>query len=394
MKRLAIFLSLLLVGVTPALAAPKSVAVKKLNLVAINQDAEKLVITGKTLVTVGNTDGMNSNILLTGLDSNGVQIWQKTIDSGVDEVALAATTDPTGNIWLAGASSAIVASESSTAPVQAENPDGVVVEPVAKLRGDMNLLTFWKVSALGDLLATYSVAQSAPALISAISANASGVSVVGSLQGKPFIQSVRPQGVFGKLITIGTSKSSLNAIVRHSDGTISVFGSSAETLGGKKLAGLRDGVLVKISKAGAVASVVRSSAPKADRSWIAADSTLALTGYVKSGKVVETAFTKFTTAFAPSWTLRVPSLGTSAVISAGATTYGAFASNSGVSGVFGWKPTAPSLLMLSFDSKGVVSGAFGSSEITEPIALAYSKELGLVGLAKTTSQSVSLFRLP
>lgn len=394
MKRLAIFLSLLLVGVTPALAAPKSVAVKKLNLVAINQDAEKLVITGKTLVTVGNTDGMNSNILLTGLDSNGVQIWQKTIDSGVDEVALAATTDPTGNIWLAGASSAIVASESSTAPVQAENPDGVVVEPVAKLRGDMNLLTFWKVSALGDLLATYSVAQSAPALISAISANASGVSVVGSLQGKPFIKSVRPQGVFGKLITIGTSKSSLNAIVRHSDGTISVFGSSAETLGGKKLAGLRDGVLVKISKAGAVASVVRSSAPKADRSWIAADSTLALTGYVKSGKVVETAFTKFTTAFAPSWTLRVPSLGTSAVISAGATTYGAFASNSGVSGVFGWKPTAPSLLMLSFDSKGVVSGAFGSSEITEPIALAYSKELGLVGLARTTSQSVSLFRLP
>jgi hypothetical protein len=214
------------------------------------------------------------------------------------------------------------------------------------------------------------------------------------LQGKPFIQSVNPQGVFAKLITIGTSKSSLNAIVRQSDGTISVFGSSAETLGGKKLAGLRDGVLVKISKAGAVASVVRSSAPKADRSWIAADPTLALTGYVKSGKVVETAFTKFTTAFAPSWTLRVPSLGTSAVISAGATTYGAFASNSGVSGVIGWKPTAPSLLMLSFDSKGVVSGAFGSSEITEPIALAYSKELGLVGLAKTTSQSVSLFRLP
>ena len=394
MKRLAIFLSLLLVGVTPALAAPKSVAVKKLNLVAINQDAEKLVITGKTLITVGNTDGMNSNILLTGLDSNGVQIWQKTIDSGVDEVALAATTDPTGNIWLAGASSAIVASESTTAPVQAENPDGVLVEPVAKLRGDMNLLTFWKVSALGDLLGTYSAAQSAPALISAISANASGVSIVGSLQAKPFIQSVNPQGVFGKLITIGTSKSSLNAIVRHSDGTISVFGSSAETLGGKKLAGLRDGVLVKISKSGAVASVVRSSAPKADRSWIAADPTLALTGYVKSGKVVETAFTKFTTAFAPSWTLRVPSLGTSAVISAGATTYGAFASNSGVSGVIGWKPTTPSLLMLSFDSKGVVSGAFGSSEITEPIALAYSKELGLVGLAKTTSQSVSLFRLP
>jgi hypothetical protein len=247
---------------------------------------------------------------------------------------------------------------------------------------------------VGDVIATYSASQSAPALINAISANSSGVSLVGSVQEKPFIQSVTAQGVFGKLISIGTSKSSLNAIVRQSDGTLSVFGTSAETLGGKKLAGIRDGILIKISKTGAVASVVRSSAPKADRSWIGADSTLALTGFVKTGKVIESAFTKFTSAFAPSWTLRVPSLGTSAVISAGTTTYGAFASNSAVSGVIGWKPTSPSLLMLSFDSKGVVTGAFGSSEISEPIALAYSKDFGLVGLARSTNQSLSLFKLP
>jgi hypothetical protein len=393
MRRLAIFLSLLLVGVTPSVAAPKSVAVKKLTLVAVNQGAEKLVISGKTLVTVGNTDGMNSNIQLTGLDINGVQLWQKTIDSGVDEVALTAATDAAGNIWLAGASSPVAASESATAPIQAENPDGVLVEPISKMRSDMNLLTIWKVSPSGDLLANYSSAQIAPALISALSVNSSGISVVGSLQGKPFIQSISAQGIFGKLISIGTSKSQLNAIVRHPDGTISVFGTSAETLGGKKLAGVRDGVLIKVSKTGAIASVVRSSAPKADRAWIAADPSLALTGYVKSGKVIESAFTKFTAAFAPTWTLRVPSLGTSTVISAGATTYGAFASNSAVTGVLGWKPTAPSLLMLSFDSKGVVTGAYGSTEITEPIALAYSKDVGLVGLARTANQSLSLFKL-
>ncbi|QLL23135.1 hypothetical protein DLE03_01890 [Actinobacteria bacterium IMCC25003] len=394
MKRIAIFLALLLLGISQAVAAPKSVAVKKLSLIPVNQGAEKLVITGKTLVTIGNTDGVNSNILLTGLDATGTQLWQKTIDSGVDEVALAATTDPSGNIWLAGASSAIEASESATAQIQVENPDGVLVEPASKLRGDMNLLTFWKVSSAGDLVATYTAVQSAPALINAISANASGVSVVGSLQDKPFIQSITSQGVFGKIIPIGTSKSSLNAIVRQSDGTLSVFGTSAETLGGKKLAGIRDGILIKISKTGAVASVVRSSAPKADRSWIGADPSLALTGFVKTGKVIESAFTKFTSAFTPSWTLRVPSLGTSAVISAGTTTYGAFASNSAVSGVIGWKPTSPSLLLISFDSKGVITGAFGSNEITEPIALAYAKEFGFIGLAKTPSQSLSLFKLP
>ena len=176
------------------------------------------------------------------------QLWQKTIDSGVDEVALVAATDPLGNIWLAGASSKVVAHESATAQAQAENSDGVVLEPVTQLRGDMNVLTLWKVSSQGDLLGTYSSAQSAPALINAISVNASGVSIAGTMQDKPFIQSANSQGVFGKAISIGTTKTTLNAIVRHADGTLSVFGTSSETLGGKKLAGVRDGVLIKVSK--------------------------------------------------------------------------------------------------------------------------------------------------
>ena len=393
MKRFALFLALLLIGATPATAAPKAVAVKKLTLMAVNQSAEKLVLTGKTIVTVGNTDGVNSNILLTGFDAGGTQIWQKTIDSGADEVALAAASDPSGNIWLAGASADIAPSESTTVAVQAENPDGIVVEPISKLRSDMNLLTLWKVSSLGDLVATYTNLLSAPALVNAISVNSSGVSIAGTLQDKPFVQSVNSLGVFGKATFIGTSKSSLNAIVRHSDGSLSVFGSSSEILGGKKLVGRRDGVLIKVAKSGVVASVVRSSAPKADRSWGDADPSLALTGYVKTGKVIETAFTKFTTAFAPTWTLRVPSLGSSAIVSAGTTTYGVFSNNSAVTGVSGWRPTSPSILLLTLDAKGAVAAAYGSNDLVEPISLAYSKDLGVIGLAKTTSQALSLFKL-
>jgi hypothetical protein len=389
MKRTALLLALLTIGTSSAFAAPKPLEVKKLTLIAVNQSAEKLVISGKTLVTVANTDGVNSNILLTGLDVTGVQLWQKTIDSGVDEVALAATADPMGNIWLAGASSKVVVPESATVQIQAENLDGVLLEPITQLRGDMNVLTLWKVSSQGELLGTYSSAQSAPALINAISVNASGVSIAGTMQDKPFIQSANSQGVFGKAISIGTTKTTLNAIVRHADGTLSVFGTSSETLGGKKLAGVRDGVLIKVSKTWALSTVVRSSAPKADRSWLVADSTLALTGYVKTGKVIETAFTKFTSAFAPTWTQRVTSLGTSTVVSAGKTTYGAFNTTS----LFAWKPGTPSVALVAFDSKGVMTAAYGSSEITEPIALVYSKELGLVGLARSTSQALSLFKV-
>lgn len=393
MRRIAIFLILLLVGTTPSVAAPKSVALKKLTIVATVAGAEKLVVSGKTLVTVSNSDGPNTNILLTGMDIKGAQLWQKTIDSGADEVALATAVDPLGNIWLAGAASGITAPESATAVIQAENPDGVVAEPTTKLRGDLSVLTLWKVSALGEVLATYSSPQLSPPLINAISVNSSGVSLVGQLQERPFLLSANNAGTFGKLLSIGTPKTELNAVVRHGDGSISVFGSSAETLGGKKLAGVRDGVLIKVSKTGAIASVVRSSAPKADRSWLAADSTLALTGYVKSGKVVESAFTKFTTAFAPTWTLRVPSTGSSLVQSAGSTTYGALQSNSVVSGVTGWRPTTPSLLLLSFDAKGVITSASGSTELTEALSLAYSKDVGLVGLARTSTQSVAIFTI-
>jgi len=393
MKRFALFLALLLVGITPAVAAPKSVAVKKLSIIA-TVSAEAMVVTGKTIITVSNTDGVNSNILLTGMDISGTQLWQKTIDSGIDEVALASAIDPLGYVWLAGASSVLAAVESATAPIQAENPDGVIAEPVTKLRADMNLLTLWKVSPLGDLLGTYTLSQSAPALINAISVNANGVSIVGQLLDKPFVLSATSTGVFGKVLSIGTSKTALNTVVRHTDGSVSVFGSSAETLAGKKLAGVRDGVLIRVSKMGAITSVVRSSAPKANRAWLSADSTLALTGFVKSGKIIETAFTKFTMAFAPTWTMRVPSLGTSTVLTSANTTYGAISSSSAVTGVLGWKPTSASVLLLALSNKGVIAGAYGSSEISEPISLSYSKELGLVGLAKTATQTVALFKLP
>jgi hypothetical protein len=393
MKRFALLLALLLVGIMPAVAAPKSVAVKKLSIIA-TVSAEAMVVTGKTIITVSNTDGVNSNILLTGMDISGTQLWQKTIDSGVDEVALASAVDPLGNVWLAGASSVQVAVDSATAPIQAENPDGVIAEPVTKFRADMNLLTLWKVSPLGDLLGTYTLSQSAPALINAISVNANGVSIVGQLLDKPFVLSATSTGVFGKVFSIGTSKTALNTVVRHTDGTVSVFGSSAETLAGKKLVGVRDGVLIRVSKTGAIASVVRSSAPKANRAWLSADSTLALTGFVKSGKIIESAFTKFTMAFAPTWTMRVPSLGTSTVLTSANTTYGAISSNSAVTGVIGWKPTSASVLLLALSNKGVIAGAYGSLEISEPISLSYSKELGLVGLAKTATQTVALFKLP
>ena len=393
MKRLLLLVFAASLVLPTASAAPKAVAVKKLDIVASAVSAEGLVATGKTLVTYSNTGSTNSNIELTGLDVTGVQQWLRTIDSGVDEIATAATVDAAGNIWLAGSSAAVTVPESVTAAIAAENPDGVVAEELPKVRSDMNQITIWKLSPIGELLATFLSVQTSPALVSALSVNSSGVSLVGVLADRPFLISATPTGVFAKPLFIGTNKSALNAVVRSPDGSVNLFGESSETLGGKKVAGVRDGILVKVNKSGAITSVVRSSAIKAQRSWLAADSTLTLTGYVKSGKVIESAFTKFNSSFVPTWTMRIPSTGSSTVLTAAGTTYGALSSNSAIKGITGWKPTTPTLLLATFTNKGVMTGAYADSQLSAPISLVYTKELGLCGLARGSADSISIFRL-
>ena len=128
---------------TPAIAVPKPLTVKKLDILAPNVSAEGLLASGKTLATYFNTGTLNSNIVLTGFDVTGAQQWSRTIDSGVDEIATAGTVDAAGYIWLAGSAAAQPAIESATTTIAAENPDGVVIEELPRIRPDMNLITIW-----------------------------------------------------------------------------------------------------------------------------------------------------------------------------------------------------------------------------------------------------------
>jgi len=392
MKFLAVFIAALLAFSTPAEAAQKRVAVKKIEKIATLPTAELLFASGSSIITVGNIESATSDISLSALNSDGTPSWSLNLDSGLDEIAMAATPDSAGNIWLAGFSATTVVEETTTPTVVAENPDSVLVEPSQPTRSDLNRLTLWKVTSNGQLEASYYSSENLPGIINSISVSKSGLSILGQYNQRSFIQVMSLSGSFGALAYIGTSKTFLNAIVRNSDGSSSVFGYSTETLGGKKLAAKQDGVLIKVSKSGSLTSVVRSSAIKAERSWLSADSNFLLSGYVKVGKKIESAITKFTPTFAPTWTLRVPSAGESLAITAGKTSIAAVNSTAPVTSLIGWKPTKPSLLLLSFDAKGLIIAAKGSADLGAPLALAYSKELGVVGLAKASDGAVTLFR--
>ena len=384
LKKLVLIATVFAVALAPAAqAVPKSVSLKQITLLTKDVAAEGMVVTNKAIITYSNVAGVSADIQLRAIDFTGTQIWAKTIDSGRDEVATAIGVDAQGIIWLGGNSASATLPETSTATAGALNPDSVTVEVPTELRADMKNISLWQFSASGDLLSQVDSKVSQPALVDALSANASGISILLSRESGQSLSSVRA-GVFGKEIKIGTAKSKFNALHRATDGSTSLFGSSSETLGGKRLAGKVDGILLKVSKTGSIASVVRSSAAGATRDWQSATASNFLTGIVKSGKKIETAITKFNSAFAPTWTTRFLTTGASLAVSAEkGSVFAIFEPTAAVKGVTGWKPRKGQALALQFDSKGNLTGAFTDLLLSAPLAAGYSADAGLVVLTKT-----------
>ncbi|CAB4536152.1 MAG: hypothetical protein F2602_01540 [Actinobacteria bacterium] len=389
----AIVVTLFLLSSGTSYAAPKKITLQTGSVLPAPISAESFLQSGKNAVFLSNTVNQTLDISLQAIDITGSISWERTIDSGNNEVATTFTLDTLGNFWIGGNSAPILMVESSTVILGADNPDGVSLEDISEIRADLNQLTIWNVSPTGELLATYIYPMVKVPTISAISATTSGISIVGSLDSKPFLMNMSNTGTFSKVVNVGTSKTTINSVVRQSDGSSFLFGSSAETLGGKKVAGKRDGILIKLSKSGAITTVVRSSANGAVRSWNSATPSNLLSGQVIAGKTSEVAITKFSNNFAPSWTARFPGTGSSIVVTNGANSYLAFTTRSAIPGINLWKPTTPSLLVLTFDGKGVIKAAHAFPGLVTPINLQFSRERGVVGLASSSDGTISIFTL-
>jgi len=387
LKKIVLTASVLAVALAPAAqSVPKSVALKQFTFLAKDDGAEGMVVTSKAIVTYSNVMGNSADIQLRAIDFTGTEIWAKTIDSGRDEVATVIGIDSQGSIWLAGNSAPVATTESETAVTGALNPDSVTVENPSTLRVDMKTISLWQFSATGDLLTQIDSKSNLPALVDAISANTSGTALLLSRESGQSLTIVKA-GLFGKELRIGTAKSKFNAIHRTSDGTTSLFGSSSETLGGKKLAGKVDGILLKVSKSGAISSVVRSSASGATRDWQSATAANFLTGFVKSGNKIETAITKFNSSFAPTWTTRFTSTGLSlAAAGSKGSVFAIFEPTTALKGVTGWKARKGQSVALEFDSKGRIVNAFSDLLLSYPVAAGFSTEAGLIVL--TTSGDI------
>ena len=382
MKRFtSVVIAALLFSAQPADAAPKSVAASEITKVAPIAEHEGAAITAQGITLFANTE---KKVTVTSLDFAGAQKWQLVVEGAPDQIAMAATSDKEGNIWLAGLTSAVGINETQNVTSNPINVDGVIVEQVPALRSELDRLTLWKISSAGALIGTYSESATSPLLVTAISHSTSGISILGDRGAGTVLITSTLSGKFSTAKTIGTSKSAFTSIIRNTDGSAQIYGASSETLGGKKLVGSRDGILAKVNKSGALTSVVRSSANRATRSWQSATSTYFLVGDVKAGGKNESAFTKFNSSFAPTWTLRLPSQGAQlATTGANGGHYALFNSTSTIPGVTGWKPTSATPIVLRFDGKGFINQALKSAQVKSATSMAFIAGVGLIVVSQT-----------
>lgn len=393
MKRFFALVLLFSFVATPLVnAAPKKIGVKEMQLlttIGSPNQVSGVVVSGASIIIYGTKE---STAYARAIDRAGVELWSLSLDQSVSSVATTAVVDALGDIWIAGATSltsAVVAPDSVPIPL---NPDNASL-PSSTLIGDLRTINLWKISSVGVLTSTSSLPTNSAVLPRAVAIDKNGLSITGILGNQKgsagFLLNADITGSFSKLLQIGVRSTELDAVVRHTDGSITLLGSSSETLGGKKVAGVMDGVLIKLSKLQKITLVVRSSAAKAKRTWSSASSVLLLGGELVIAGKVQATITKFSSNFVPSWTYRFPSVSPAIILGS---THALFISTAPTPQL-NWNPKSPTPLLLTFNAKGVVTAAdSGPAGQKEVLGALLSKELGLL-VVTASPESVSIFTL-
>jgi hypothetical protein len=392
-KRFFTLAVVVLLSITPtAQAVPKKITVNSLKLltpIGLPSEVSGVVVSGKNLIVYGT---QNSRAYVKALDTNGTQLWNIQLDQSQGSVATAAVVDAVGDIWIAGstplaATSVVTPSGTTQATI---NPDNAVI-PAPTLLGDLKALTVWKVSATGMIGSPSVLPSNNVILPTALLIDKAGLTIVGSLAGEKtnagFIASLSFSGVFSKLVQIGSISTTVESVSRNTDGTFTLVGSSGETIAGKKVAGLIDGVIVRVSKDLKIVSAVRSSVSKGKRIWNSTTTSLLLGGEVVLGSKSEVAVTKFSSRYLPSWTFRFA--GTGPAFTTGSTQL--LYLSSGAVPELAWNPKTPTPLLITFNSKGAISAA-DSAPIGQRLLLGSleSKELGPL-VVTSSGDIVSIF---
>ncbi|MFM7859836.1 MAG: hypothetical protein ACKO8C_00205 [Candidatus Nanopelagicaceae bacterium] len=330
----------------------------------VETEAIGVVASGSQILVFGNRETNGFAQLL-----NGPTV---ELQGGVESFVSAATVDSEGNFILVGAGANPIV---GTLPPINEvlNPDNVVPDPISSSKSDPINLWYWKLNLAGEIIDSASMLMPSATIPTAVLADKFGMTIAGTTFTDPgnsgFVLNWN-----SKPTLIGKSSTQVFAIARTADGGVNAVGQSAETLLGKPLRGKVDGFLARVSN-NKVTLIQRSSESKANRAWRSTTANLLLGGYSNSAAAI----TKFNNNFLPTWTDRYPSNGSALTASVGKISYGALLSTGAIKALPSWKRKG-SVLLLQFDGKGVITGAYfaNTSSLT---ALTANSVLGPVVLA-------------
>lgn len=360
-RKITVLLSaLLIISTNPLIAAPVA-PLTIVKAIPMDQDIAGMLVGDSAIYLFGNTP---TGGYVTALNKDGSQKWLHSFSDLRAFTISAGALDVSGDIWLAGASAAPIAIAGAANPSPtATNPDGVVIGDEGAIRPDLNNLTLWKVSSAGSGAGKYELPLTAPVLPTSLSVNKSGISIVAWQSAGSMFVAADLLGKFGKPLRVGKTTTTLDKVIRNSDGSSILLGSGTELFLGNKAIGIRDGLIVKVDGSPKIVQSVRSGEKGATRNWASATSSLLLGGYLKSKTASLATITKFGTTLKPTWTVRYKAT-SSAVVANGAssTTYAAY--GNGGSGT-----------LITFEKNGKVVST--NSFFDQPIAMAFNKTFGL-----------------
>ena len=360
-RKIALLISALLIASTNPLIAAPVTSLTSVKLIPADQDIAGMLVGESAIYLFGNTP---TGGYVTALNKDGSQKWIHSFSDLTAFTISAGTLDANGDIWLAGASAAPIAMPAPVNPSPtAANPDGVVIGDEGAVRPDLNNLSLWKVSSAGTGAGKYQLPLTQPVLPTSLSANKSGISVVAWQSAGSLFVSADLLGKFGKPLRVGKTTTTLDKVIRNSDGSSIFLGSGTELFLGNKAIGVRDGLIVKVDTTPKIVQSVRSGEKGATRNWASATSSLLLGGFLKSKTSTLATITKFEVTLKPSWTVRFKASSGAVVVNGSSkTTYAAYESAG-----------SGTLLTLDKNGKVVATNSFAG----QPIAMGFSKALGV-----------------
>ena len=360
-RKFALVLSaLLIVSTTPLIGAPVT-PLAVIKAIPMDQDIAGMLVGDSAIYLFGNTP---TGGYVTALNKDGSQKWLHSFSDQRAFTISAGALDASGDIWLAGASATPIAIAGAASPSPtATNPEGVIIGDEGAIRPDLNNLTLWEVSSAGSGAGRYELPLTAPVLPTSLSVNKSGISIVAWQSAGSMFVMADLLGKFGKPLRVGKTTTTLDKVIRNSDSSSVLLGSSTELFLANKAIGIRDGIIVKVDVTPKIVQSVRSGEKGATRNWASATSSLLLGGYLKSKTSSLATITKFGTTLKPTWTVRYKAT-SSAVVASGsnATSYAAYEDKGNGT-------------LVAFDKNGKVTST--NSFLGQPIAVGFNKSFGL-----------------